>query len=160
VLTDHSPAASSVVARKLGQMAFAIYAAGDYAAAEPRAFLDARYHACAWVGFTPAHRYFATEQWLALRRPIGPPAHRFDNAFMVLEAVRAGIGLGLLPVWLGAHDSSLVRVSEVLLDLIHPTSYLMNADLRHEPRLRAVVDAIAALFRRERRNLLGEAIQP
>jgi len=49
-------------------------------------------------------------------------------------------------------------VSEVLPDLIRPTSHLMNADLRHEPRLRAVADAIGALFRRERRDLLGEAI--
>ena len=158
VLTDHSPTASNVVARRLGHMAFAVYAGRDYAAGEPRVFSDERYDACAWVGFTPAHGYFPTEQWLARRRPIDPPADRFDNAFMVLEAVRAGVGLGLLPVWLGERDPSLVRVSEVLPDLIRPTSHLMNADLRHEPRLRAVADAIGALFRRERRDLLGEAI--
>jgi molybdate transport repressor ModE-like protein len=158
VVSDHSPTASNIVARKLGRMAFAIYAGRDYAAGEPHAFSDERYVACAWVGFTPAHRYFATEQWLASRRPIGPPSYRFDNAFMVLEAVRSGIGLGLLPVWLGERDRSLIRVSEVLPDLIHATSYLLNADLRHEPRLRAVADAIAALFRRQRRELLGEEI--
>jgi DNA-binding transcriptional LysR family regulator len=75
---------------------------------------------------------------------------------MLLEAVRGGVGLGLLPVWLGEHDRQLVRVSEILPDLLHHTGYLMNAELRHEPRLRAVADAIALLFRRERANMTGE----
>jgi molybdate transport repressor ModE-like protein len=159
VLTGHSPTASNVVARKLGSMAFAVYASRAYAADEPRAFLPERYQSCAWAGLTPAHSYFATEQWLARQFPAGtPPAHRFDNTFLVLEAVRAGIGLGLLPVWLGEHDPLLVRVSEALPDLVHTTSYLMNADLRHEPRLRAVTDAVSALFKRQRHDLVGEGI--
>jgi molybdate transport repressor ModE-like protein len=160
VLTDHSPTASNIVARRLGHMAFAVYAGRDYAAGEPRALSVERYHSCTWVGLTPAHGYFPTEQWLALQRQARPPAHRFDNAFMVLEAIRVGVGLGLLPVWLGERDPSLVRVSEVLPDLIRPTCHLMNADLRHEPRVRAVADAIYALFRRERHVLTGEAIGP
>ena len=77
---------------------------------------------------------------------------------MVLEAVRAGVGLGLLPVWLGESDATLVRVSEVLPDLVHQTSQLMNADLRNEPRLREVADAVGTLFRRERASLTGETI--
>jgi hypothetical protein len=39
-------------------------------------------------------------------------------------------------------------------------SQLMNAEMRHEPRLRAVADAIGVLFRRERRDLMGEAVRP
>jgi DNA-binding transcriptional LysR family regulator len=125
-----------------------------------QAFTDDQFQSYSWVGFTPAHRYFASEQWLARRRPDGAPTtHRFDNAFMVLEAVRSGVGLGLLPVWLGETDPSLTRVSAVLPDLIHQTSHLMNAELRHEPRLRAVADAVGALFRRERPHLMGEMIK-
>jgi DNA-binding transcriptional LysR family regulator len=161
VLTDHAPTAESVIARKLGRMAFAVYGSRTCFADEKVAFSSGRYHDCAWVGFTPAHRYFSAEQWLARQRPDGAPVkHRFDNAFMVLEAVRGGIGLGLLPVWLGEHDALLVRVSEVLPDLLHQTGYQMNADLRHEPRLHAVADAITSLFRRERPNLTGETIKP
>jgi hypothetical protein len=59
---------------------------------------------------------------------------------------------------LGERDPLLVRVSDALPDLIHMSNYLMNADLRHEPRLHAVADGIAALFRRERRDLSGETI--
>jgi DNA-binding transcriptional LysR family regulator len=165
VLTDHAPADGNLVTRKLGRMAFAVYASRSYvAAAQPAlpqraAFSDDQYQYHAWVGLTPAHRYFASEQWLARRRPDGAPStHRFDNAFMVLEAVRSGVGLGLLPVWLAESDTTLVRVSEVLPDLVHQTSHQMNADLRNEPRLRAVADAVSALFRRERPSLLGETI--
>jgi DNA-binding transcriptional LysR family regulator len=165
VLTDHSPTDGNLVIRKLGRMAFAVYGSQDYVAdarknlPDQQAFSEGQYQRHAWVGFTPAHRYFASEQWLARRRPDGAPAtHRFDNAFMVLEAVRAGVGLGLLPVWLGESDASLARVSGVLPDLIHQTSYQMNADLRHEPRLRAVADAVGALFRREHPNLTGATI--
>jgi molybdate transport repressor ModE-like protein len=159
VLTDHSPTSGNLVTRKLGRMAFAVYGSREFVVEGARTFSEDQYHNHAWVGFTQAHRYFPSEQWLARRRPNGAlPIHRFDNAFMVLEAVRSGLGLGLLPVWLGESDASLARVSEVLPDLIHQTSHQMNADLRHEPRLRAVADAVAALFRRERPNLLGETI--
>ena len=159
VLTDHTSTAANVIARKLGRTAFAVYGSRTFVTDKPQAFSSDRYHDCAWVGFTPAHRYFSAEQWLAHQRPDGAPAtHRFDNAFMVLEAVRGGIGLGLLPVWLGEHDPLLMRVSEVLPDILHQTSYLMNAELRHEPRLRAVANAIAALFRRERPHVAGETI--
>lgn len=54
VLTDHSPSASNVVVRKLGSMAFAIYAGRGYVAAEPRAFSPDRFQACDWAGLTPA----------------------------------------------------------------------------------------------------------
>jgi DNA-binding transcriptional LysR family regulator len=168
VLTDHAPADGNLLTRKLGRMGFAVYGSRPYVAqAEPAltalperpAHAADHYQHHAWVGLTPAHRYFASEQWLARRRPDGAPAtHRFDNAFMVLEAVRAGVGLGLLPVWLGESDATLVRVSEVLPDLVHQTSQLMNADLRNEPRLREVADAVSALFRRERASLTGETI--
>ncbi len=158
VLTEHSPTANDVVIRKLGRMAFAVYAGQLYAAAEPRAASAERFRGCDWVGLTPAHRYFATEQWMARNLPDGArPVYRFDNAFMILEAVRGGAGLGLLPVWLAEHDAALPRVSEVLPDLDHQTNLLVNADLRHEPRVRAVSDAIGALFRRERGALLAEA---
>jgi molybdate transport repressor ModE-like protein len=161
VLTDHAPTSGNLVTRKLGRMAFAIYGSRDYVADVRRPLPEDHYHHYAWVGMTPAHHYFPAEQWLARRWPEGAPStHRFDNAFMVLEAVRAGVGLGVLPVWLGENDAMLTRVSAVLPDLVHQTSHQMNADLRHEPRLRAVADAVGALFRRERPNLMGETIGP
>jgi DNA-binding transcriptional LysR family regulator len=159
VPTDHAPAEGQLIARKLGRMAFAVYGNLELVADAQHGFSEEQYPNHAWVCLTPAHRYFASEQWLARRRPDGARhTHRFDNAFMVLEAVRAGVGLGLLPVWLGESDVLLTRVSGVLPDLVHQTSYLMNAELRQEPRLRAVADAVSALFRRERPNLIGETI--
>ncbi len=167
VLTDHSPTDGNLVARKLGRMAFAVYGSRTYvedalSAFPPNgAFAEDTFQRHTWVGFTPEHFYFASEQWLSRRqRGAAPLTHRFNTAFMVLEAVRGGVGLGLLPVWLGENDPVLQRVSAILPDLVHQTSHLMNADLRHEPRLRAVADAVAALFRRERPNLLGETIKP
>jgi DNA-binding transcriptional LysR family regulator len=166
VLTDHSPTDGNLIARKLGRMAFAVYGNREFVAdvrqrfPGRQVFSEDQYHQHAWVCFTPAHRYFASEQWLERRRADGTPStHRFDNAFMVLEAVRGGVGLGLLPIWLGESDGLLARVSDVLPDLIHQTSHLMNAELRNEPRLRAVAEAVGALFRRERPSLLGETIQ-
>ncbi|WP_428534584.1 LysR family transcriptional regulator [Rhodopila sp.] len=166
VLTDHVPSDGPVIARKLGRMAFAVYASHGFmqqagVQQAGQVLTEDHYHKHTWVRFTPAHRYFASEQWLT-RRGLDavPAAHRFDSGFMILEAVRDGVGLGLLPVWLGEPDPSLRRVSGVLPDLTHETGYLMNAELRHEPRLRAVAEEISALFRRERASLLGAAIRP
>lgn len=149
VLSNEPATAGTVVERNLGRMAFAVYGAGIGDISDD------------WVGLTPAHSYFATEQWRARHGPrhghdTAGKVYRFDNAFLLLEAIRGGAGRGLLPVWLGDHDPLLVRLSDPLPDIVHPILHTINGELRHEPQVRAVSEALARLFRAERLTLLGE----
>jgi DNA-binding transcriptional LysR family regulator len=161
VLSDHVPTDGNIIARPLGRVGFAAYASQALAASLRLPLTEDTYATQQWIGFTPAHRYFASEQWLARRgQDSTPSAHRFDTAFLVLEAIRSGVGTGLLPVWLGDSDPTLVRVSNVLPDLTHQTHALINADLRHEARLQALLQAITLLFRQQRTTLGGERAPP
>jgi len=145
VLSNERATTGTVVERKLGRMAFAVYGASVGDVSDD------------WVGLTPTHSYFATEQWRARNGhdAVGK-VHRFDNGFLLLEAIRRGAGRGLLPVWLGDHDPLLVRLSDPLPDVVHPILHTINGELRHEPQVRAVSEALVRLFRTERLALLGE----
>jgi molybdate transport repressor ModE-like protein len=143
VLTNERATAGTIVERKLGRMAFAVYGAHGGDVSER------------WIGLTPAHSYFAAERWLA-RQEKQAEVYRFDNGFLLLEAIRRGVGRGLLPVWLGDHDPLLVRLSDPLPDVIHPILHAINGEMRREPQVRAVTEALVRLFRIERRALLGE----
>ena len=145
VLSNDRAITGSVVERKLGRMAFAVYGTSIGDSSND------------WVGLTPAHSYFATEQWHARHcHDTAGKIYRFDNAFLLLEAIRHGAGRGLLPVWLGDHDTSLVRLSDPLPEIVHPILHTINGELRHEPQVRAVSEALVRLFRTERVTLLGE----
>jgi molybdate transport repressor ModE-like protein len=143
ILTNERATAGTMVERKLGQMAFAAYGARGGASGN-------------WVGLTAAHSYFSTEQWLADHcDDAAGEVRRFDNGFLLLEAIRCGVGRGLLPVWLGDRDPVLVRLSDPIPEISHPIVHTINGELRHEPQVRAVTEALVELFRTERRALLG-----
>ncbi|HET6608020.1 MAG TPA: LysR family transcriptional regulator, partial [Rhodopila sp.] len=145
ILTNQPATAGTVVERKVGRMAFAVYGARSSDASG------------SWVSLTPAHSYFAAEQWLARNCDDRTrDVYQFDNGFLLLEAIRCGVGRGLLPVWLGDRDPLLVRLSDPLPDVIHPILHTINDELRHEPQVRAVTEALVRLFRAERVTLLGE----
>jgi DNA-binding transcriptional LysR family regulator len=70
-------------------------------------------------------------------------------------AARAGYGVALLPRYLAARDAGIVQVS---LGKRLPTRdlwLLMRRELKTVPRVRAVADYLAAVFRREQRLLAG-----
>jgi molybdate transport repressor ModE-like protein len=145
VLSNEQATAGAIVERKLGRMAFAVYGASTGDVSDD------------WVGLTPAHSYFAAEQWRVRHcDDTSGKVYQFDNAFLLLEAMRRGVGRGLLPVWLGDNDPLLVRLSDPLPDIVHPIFHSINGELRHEPQVRAVGEALARLFRTERLTLLGQ----
>jgi DNA-binding transcriptional LysR family regulator len=61
-----------------------------------------------------------------------------------VQAVRAGFGLGVLPDFMAARDPALVRVSPTPV-LRRELWLLVHPDLRHLPRVAAVLDWLAAL---------------
>jgi len=68
-----------------------------------------------------------------------------NSGLMMLEAVRAGIGLGELPVQMAEGDPELVRVWPERSDRID-VWLVLHADLSRTARVRAVADAIVEAF--------------
>ena len=86
----------------------------------------------------------------------GRPAIRCNNWLVVRETARAGGGFAILPCYLGDADDSLQRIGGPIPEVFADQWLLVHRDLRALPRVRAVMDAVIALFQRERALLAGK----
>lgn len=149
------PDSSSLVSRKLGKAAYAVYGAQDYAERFPQSLTDERFAACIWVGYDEANANFAGQKWMDKHRD-RPPETRTNNGLVMLEAVRQGCGLGVLPCFIADATPGLQRVSPVIPELVIDQWLLVHRDLLRTPRVRAAIDVIVELFKRQEPRLLGQ----
>jgi len=157
VLSDRVPDNPDVHVRKLGVTAFAAYGTRAYVEAHPSSRTEARWSDCDWVGFNARHRYFATARWLTARRG-SEPTYRCPNGFVLVDVVRGGAGLALLPCWLGDSDPGLVRVMPPIADLAHETWCVVRADRRRDRRVSGAVAAMAKLYAAGRSDANSAAV--
>jgi DNA-binding transcriptional LysR family regulator len=156
-LRNRRPATGSLAIRRLGAPAYAVYASRGYAAAHPEAFGESRYGSCRWVGFDEAGASLPTARWLRERRR-RPVELRCSQAVNILDAVRAGFGLGILPRFVGDAEAELLRVS-ASLDLESEGLWLvMHEDVRRQAHIRAAADRLVGLF--EARKSLLSPMEP
>lgn len=79
---------------------------------------------------------------------------RSNSTGCILGATLAGLGVGLLPCYLGDAEPDLLRIR--LPDEPHRSLWLaVHQDMQHTPRVRAVLDALAALLSDEKDRLRG-----
>ncbi len=153
------PDTSSLIARKLGRFAHAVYGARDLVARHPMAHGEGRYQACPWISFDEEHTYFAGVKWLAEKRQGKPAEIRVNNGMVLHDLVRKGAGLGILPCFAGDGDACLTRLTPPL-DEVHSEHHLIvHQDLRRVPAVRAVMDALIGLFQDQADTLAGQANQ-
>ncbi len=143
-LRARRPESGNLYAKKLGSNMYAVYGARRYIEANPQALGEDRYEACRWVGYSEGHAHLASVKWLAARRS-RPPELQCSSSLLHLDAVIAGVGLGLLPTLLEAREG-LVRLSEPLPDLAYDSWLVAHRDARTIPRVRFVMDKLARLF--------------
>lgn len=130
-----------LVARKIGQIAFAIYARTDNPTSviappeDPTLSRQAAYVA-----------EFAQGRTIAAR--IGDMPIRY-------QAAKAGLGAAFLPCWLGDSDPDLVQVTKPEGDLIEDVFLVMHRRSRNRPNVTRVANALAALFKRNQKALIG-----
>jgi DNA-binding transcriptional LysR family regulator len=155
LIREQVPELGGIVARKLGRVAYAIYAARDLPVgrATPASLRDVP-----WIGFDDDHSYMPGHHWLQERLAGARPAIRGNNWLVLHEAARAGAGLAVLPCYLGDPDPALKRVGSVIAEIFVDQWLLVHRDLRALPRVRAVMDAVVDLFHRERGLIEGRSV--
>lgn len=85
----------------------------------------------------------------------GPVTFRSSSSACMLGATVAGLGIALLPCFMGNHDPNLVRT--VLPDEPRRGIWLtVHRDLQHTPRVRAVLDSVAAMLAVDAELLRGD----
>jgi DNA-binding transcriptional LysR family regulator len=103
------------------------------------------------IGWDEPARIIASE-WIAANVPPDRIHFRSNSLINQLMAVRAGLGIALLPCYLGDRDDGVRRVSGVLPDLSSELWIVTHADLRNTARIRAFLgvigDAVAGAHRK------------
>jgi DNA-binding transcriptional LysR family regulator len=155
LIREQVPDLASIVVRRLGRAAYAVYGGRDLGVPNPSRETLRR---LPWLGFDEEHDYMPGQSWVLELLEGRRPAVRV-NDWQVLQVIaRTGIGLAVLPCYLGDADPALRRIGPILADVAADQWLLVHRDLRDLPRVRAVMDALVQLFQEERAALAGRPL--
>ena len=145
----------NLLGRRLGCVAQSVYATPGYL---KRHDLLAEPPTACWIGWAD-HAPFP--QWVRESPfPNIPARGRLYNAAIQLEATKQGMGLGMLPCFLGDCEGSLVRVPGAEPQLLFDLWVLSHEDLRATARMRVFRDFIAEAIIRKKDLLEGRGPRP
>jgi DNA-binding transcriptional LysR family regulator len=146
------PRQAGLVMRKLGELAYGLYAARGHKAAR-RGRVDLL--ADEFVGFDDSLASVPQERWLSSLAPDRKLVFRCNSSLSLLAAARAGMGVAMLPCFLARRERELVRL-EAPESIRHELWLLFHGDLGQTPRVRAAIDWVVEVVRDARPALLGE----
>lgn len=144
-----------LVGRKAARMAYGGYAAKSYLEryGRPVSIRDLNGHK--FCGYGDSLNFFSAAQWL--ERHVDPTAiaMQFDNTSAMTAAAGYGLGIAVLPCFLGDTHPDLERVIEPSDDLTTDVWVLTHPDLRRSTRIRAVLDFLFKTLATDRKLLEG-----
>jgi DNA-binding transcriptional LysR family regulator len=131
-----------LVGRKIGDSIWAVYASRTYIErhGQPAGIEDLARHAL--VGFDDSMARHRIAQWMQEVAPGAPMAARSSSVLGLIYSVKAGIGVGPLPLPLGDAEPDLVRVLGPVAELSRIWRLLTTRELRRTPRVSAFFDFI------------------
>lgn len=136
-----------LVGRVVDRFSFAPFVAEAHA--------DQPAHKMPWLGYTNGDRNMAKGRWLERHVPRAREQATLPSAMVMMEAVRAGLGAGLLPVEIAREVPGLVQVD--IGEPMHVDVWLLvPEELRHTARVRAMFDT----FPPPRRQLRARPAPP
>ena len=134
----------ALVGRKIGDSIWAVYASRTYIErhGQPIGIEGLAKHAL--VAFDDTMTKHRISQWLRKVAPDAQIAARSSSVLGLVYSVKAGVGIGPLPVPLGDAEADLVRVIEPVVELSRIWRLLTTPELRRTPRVSAFFDFIAS----------------
>jgi DNA-binding transcriptional LysR family regulator len=153
--TYHPP--ETLSGKRVARIAWAVYGAKAYGAqSRPQQFdlaSDVPRHD--WVGFADQSAVGRAAKWLKDRGGEDRVVYKVNTMLGLAEAVAGGIGLALLPSYVGDTVPGLARLTPTLPDLDGELWLLTHPDLRNTARVRAFLDFCAAEMTKRRQVLEG-----
>ncbi len=131
-----------LVGRKIGDSIWGVYASQTYIDQHgaPERIEDLGHHAL--VGFDDTMARHRVGQWLNQLAPDTPLAASSNSVLGLIYSVKAGIGIGPLPMPLGDAEPDLVRLFGPVKELSRIWRLLTTRELRRTPRVSAFFDFI------------------
>ncbi|GJE55684.1 MULTISPECIES: LysR family transcriptional regulator [Methylobacterium] len=126
---------ANLFGRRLSGIAWAIYGRHDR--------LDDESYARRWVTPGPHVADGRFARFLRMRAGSNRIALQVNAVTGLREAIQAGIGIGLLPCYIGDAAPDLRRLGELEPDIASDLWLLTHPDLRHAVRVRAFMDFMA-----------------
>lgn len=149
------PEEGDLAARRIGRIGFALYAARAYL--EPRGLTgDGSLAGLDFIGLPEPERTPSQSAWFDAVAAQGVLRCRLGEVHLRHRAAADGLGVALLPCFLGDADGRLQRLGDPVPELAEDIYLMLHGDLRRDAAVRAVAEALAALFRRQRHALSGE----
>lgn len=126
-----------LIVRKVGEMPFAFYAAKDYD--KPESQWD-------FIGYDEASADIPQYRWLEARRNGRRVVLRTNDSASQASAARSGLGVALLPAFLGDNDPVLRPMPSTESFPVRDIWILVHDDLRRAPRVRAMMDFLIEII--------------
>ena len=154
--TGSRPTEAGLVGRRLTPMAWAAYCSRDYAERQgcPGCVDSLCRHAV--IGADGPIAALPGWTWLRQAAPEAEVVARSSSITNLISAVRAGLGVTVLPCILADSDPALVRCVGPIEGVRSDLWLLTREDLRDVPRVRAFLDFLAAYIAGMRHLLAGE----
>jgi DNA-binding transcriptional LysR family regulator len=142
--------------RRLVELGWALYGSRDYIEAHgrPSSASDLRGHRV--VGFGTPMAGVPGAQWLRDHAEGAHVVMRADSLVAVLNATSMGMGLSVLPCFMGMADANLVRLSDEVLGT-RVVWLVAHPDVARIPRVRTVIDFVVAEMKAAEPVLSGMA---
>lgn len=144
--TDAPP--ETLVGRRLARIAWALYGTATAVSAD---LLEAQ-----WLSLSDSLGQLKTVRFLRRQVPPDRIVCKFDSVCALGQAAEAGLGLAHLPCFLGDTRPSLRRLAPPEPDFAADLWLLTHPDLRHTPRIRTLMDALAAEITRMQPLIEGQ----
>lgn len=131
-----------LVGRRLGTIEQAAYISQT---SSTRTDSEEEVAAADWIGPDESMTYPAFDRWLEQQGLVERCRTRVNTVYGMLTAVRAGLGMSVLPCYLGENDAQLTRVGGAIPSMATDLWALTHPDLRRTERIRVFLEHIAGL---------------
>lgn len=133
------PTDAELVVRRLSTVSFSLYASPAYLAAQGKG-------ARSYIAYDASMEATPQQAWLLAQAGANPIVLRSNDLAIQAAAAAAGAGIALLPDFMGGEDKGLVRLPHAGAALEREVWVAVHNDLRHAPRIQAVMAFLAECF--------------
>ena len=137
-----------IIARKAGSLALGIYATADWVDRQEGRQVRL-------ITVLDDQEHLPEARWLRERYPEAQASFRSNSREVMLSAAASGAGIAALPRFRADQEPNLVYLNTGTPDLVRDVWLGVHTDMRHMPRVRAVMDAILAQF-----NAMASVMRP
>jgi DNA-binding transcriptional LysR family regulator len=145
---NRAPEEARLSGRRVNDVAHAIYRSRGAPPVDPAT--------APWIGVVGDAGVTPSARWVAARY-LDRVVMSCSDPRLVVELLRAGVGVAVLPCFVGDGEPELVRAGDTIDELREQQWRVLNQSERHQPAVRTVIDRTVALLK-EHRDLFRGAL--